>query len=407
MRQAHVSATPVAVHRVVHQAVLNALPWTGYKRSVTACEVVDLLLRMAVVGATLFAVVRRRFRFSRETARKAVQSQLPDIPMLTAGLVRALYQVAGFSRLDRKRRWRVAIDTHSVPFYGDPKTPGVSGGHKKLGTHYSFTYATAVLMHKRRRYTVGLIACDGLKPHEIVAALFSQLETHGLKVLGIVLDSAFDSGETILFLREKKVFFTVPLRRKGRGSNNRNQCFSWKHGTIGRVTWKVETTRRLVDVQVLVWRRAGTKPQSPDGSRLPKPTKKKGTAAKDAATVRVFAFEGWGRHKAVSEQRRAWLARRRYRERFAIETSYRQKNALQGWTTSCHPAYRLLLEGIGYLLRQAWVKLTEEIAQTSKLSASAWVGCFTSADLRELLLEHLNEIYAANHRNPLQTNELQ
>ena len=410
MRRNRFSVTPADVHRVAHRALSTALPWTDYKRSVTASEVVDLLLRMAAVGGTLFAVVRRRFRFSPETARKAVHSQLPDLPTLTAGLVRALHEVARFSRHDRKRRWRVAMDVHGVPFHGDPNTPGVAGGVKKQGAHYNFHYATAMPIHKRRRYTVGSIACDGLKPHEIVATLLSQLETHKLSILGVVLDS----GETILFLRENKVSFTIPLRRKGVGSNDRNACFSWKHGTIGDATWTTETTRRTVAVRVPVWRRAGSKRQSPDGSPPPKSTKRKaatGTrvkrkSSKPGTRVRAFAFEGWSDRDAVSEERRAWLARRRYRERFGIETSYRRKNELKGWTTSCSPAYRLVLEGIGYLLRQAWVRLTQEIARASKLSAEAWVGGFTVADLREQLLEHLNRIDPTRDHIPLRHNEI-
>ena len=49
----------------------------------------------------------------------------------------------------------VAIDINNVPYYG-PTTPDVVGGPKKQGTKWFFAYATAVLLHKRRRYTVAL-----------------------------------------------------------------------------------------------------------------------------------------------------------------------------------------------------------------------------------------------------------
>lgn len=399
MRLAYRSLTPAAVHHEVHRSLSGVLSWTGYKRSVTAREVIDLLILVAAGGLTLFAVVRRRFGFCPETGRKAVHSQLPDLPTLTAGLVRALHGVLLFSRRDRRRRWRVAIDTHGVPFYGDPKTPGVSGGHKKQGTHYSFAYATAVLTHKRRRYTVGLTPCGGLKPHEVVAALFAQLDAHGLGVLGVALDSAFDSGETILFLQARKVHFAVPLRRKGKGPNRRNDCFSWGHGTIGTATWVAEQTRRTVAVRVLVWARPGAKAQSPEGSPVPEAGRK---GAEPAAAVRVLAFGGWGERGAVTEARRARLARQRYRERFGIETSYRQKNQMSGWTTSRDPAYRLLLEGIGYLVRQVWVLFAEAIAWAQRLSPGVWVGCFPGAVLLEWLTEHLQTQYPADRCIPLQ-----
>src|ERR1039457_752131 len=47
-------------------------------------------------------------------------------------------------------------------------------------------------------------------------------------------------------------------------------------------------------------------------------------------------------------------SRQLYRRRFGIETSYRQKNQAQAFTTSSDPVYRLLLEGVAYILRQVW-----------------------------------------------------
>jgi len=62
------------------------------------------------------------------------------------------------------------------------------------------------LLHQHRRYTVALCALEpGQKPHEIVKALLEQITRHGLKVGSVALDSAFDSGDTILRLQARSL----------------------------------------------------------------------------------------------------------------------------------------------------------------------------------------------------------
>jgi hypothetical protein len=365
MRRRYPIVTAAAVHQLARHALADTLKWKPFRRSVPVADLLDALLLMAATARTLFAVVRRYFPFSHETARQALRANLPAAAALTAGLVDSLHHVLAFSRRDRRRRWTVAIDTHHVPYYGHRATPHIVGGQKKQGTKYFFSYATAVLLHRRRRYTVGLLPLTtALPPHQIVAALLDQVRSRGLLVGGVVLDSGFDSGETVLLLQGRGLSYTVPLRRKGRGTNRRNACFAWPHGAVGELTWVTEKTRNVVATRVLVWRRAG-QPQA-----------------------KVYAFAGWGDARAVAEARRAWLGRRRYRERFGIETSYRQKNQARAWTTSRDVAYRLLLEGLAHLLRQVWVRLTEQVARARGLTPTAWAGC-TLADLLDTLADQL------------------
>ena len=157
MRPPHYTITPTVVRSTARQALRKALPWQGYGRLVTVGKLLDLLLLAASLVSSLSAVVKRfRFGFSHETARKAVAANLPDLDQLTDGLVDALYLFG--SRALRRREWVVAIDEHRTPFYGDRSTEGVTGGQKKHGTKYAYGYATAVLVHRRHRFTVGLIA---------------------------------------------------------------------------------------------------------------------------------------------------------------------------------------------------------------------------------------------------------
>jgi hypothetical protein len=383
MRPSYSTITPSVVHSFTRSVLDRTLGFQAHKQSVSRHQLLSLLLLVAATTKTLFAIARRYFDFSHETARQAVYANLTTHAVLTERLVDALHAVAAFSRRDRRRLWTVAIDLHYVPYYGSKKTPGILGGPKKQGTQFFHCYATAVLIHRRRRYTVGLLnAQKGLKPHEVVRTLLEQMRARGLCVGGVVLDAGFDSGETILLLQKQKVSYTVPLRRKGQGTNRRNACYSQPSGTIGTMDWVTEKSRKSVQTRVLVWQRDGE------------------------SQAKVYAFGGWGQSTAVSEARRAWLGRRRYRERFGIETSYRQKNQSRGWTTSVSAEYRLLLEGLALVLRQVWVYLTQQIARDRGLRPSAWVSELPLVEMLDWLVEDIQNHYPLTRCITLANNTL-
>jgi hypothetical protein len=66
----------------------------------------------------------------------------------------------------------------------------------------------------------------------------------GLAIGGVVLDAGFDSGETILLLQQRGLSYAVPLRKKGNGTNRRNECYAQPSGTIGTMEWTTEKSRR-------------------------------------------------------------------------------------------------------------------------------------------------------------------
>jgi hypothetical protein len=355
---------------MAHETLMTCLKPKPTGRLVSVKHLVSLLLLMATTSRTIFAVCRR-FRFSHETARQAIKANLGDINTLTKKLVDGLHHVLAFDRGDRRRHWIVAIDLHDIPYYGDRSTPHIIGGQKKQGTKYFFRYASATLIHHHRRYTVGLMALINktFEPHEVVRTLLDQIKDRGLNIGGVVLDSGFDSGETFLLLQQRKLSYTIPLRRKGKGTNRRNACFSWASGTIGTVDWVTEKSRKAVTTRALAWKRQGQK------------------------ETKVYAFGGWGQESARREFRRACLGRQHYRERFGIETSYRQKNQARAWTTSRSVVYRLLLEGLAHLMRQIWVRLTEQIARVKGLKPTAWVADLPLADLLESIADQVKHLH--------------
>lgn len=370
MRRRHCTITPSAVRSTAREALQAALPWRPYGRLVTVARLLGLLLLAAAVRRSLFALAGR-FGFSHETARKAVGANLPELDALTAGLVDALFLFR--CRAWRRRTWDVAIDLHFCPFYGDRATPGVVGGQKKQGTNFFYGYATACLVHPRHRYVVGLLplAQGGMKPHDIVGALLDQMRSRGLAVRGVVLDSGFDSAETILLLQERGLAYAVPLRRKGDEANPRNAWFQAAEGEVAERSWKAKRgSRRRVRTRTVV------------------------RVRRRDAKVQVLAFGGWGEERAGKALRRAArLAGRKYGSRFGIETSYRQMNEGKARTTKKDARYRLLLVGVALLLRQAWVWLSGQVARARGLGRWEWVSELPLADVLEWLAWALSRTY--------------
>lgn len=375
MRLFHSILTPRVLHQHARQAFRGILDWRPYHDSVSVAHLLDLLLLMASTGASLFATVTRFFGFSHETASRALKANLPTREELTRGLVNALYDVVSLSRQDRRRRWQLAIDTHNVGYYGR-HTKHLIGGPKKQGTKWYFGYATAALVHRHRRYTIALCSLEpGHKPHEIVRTLLDQVASHGLRSHAVALDSAFDSGDTLLLLQERGLGYVVPLRRKGTGTNARNRCFEGRHRQVRWAEWTTERGRQRVRTRVVLWK----------GSRK----------------TLALAFRGGSGERAYHVYRQAERQRQLYRRRFGIETSYRQKNQARAKTTSKDPVYRLLLEGIGYLLRQVWVVLTEELARRGRQRADGWVGALSLALMLDWLADALKEKHPETRTIPL------
>jgi hypothetical protein len=232
MRQRYSSITPAVVHQRARLALEHVLDWQSFRQSVSVCDILRVLLLMATYNGSLFGIVRRFFSVCHETASRAVKAQLTTEARLTDGLVDGLHHVLAFSRQDRRRHWQLAIDNHYVGYYGQ-HTSRLIGGPKKQGTQWFFGYATAVLLHARRRYTVGLIALHPQqKPHEIVQALLAQVERKGLKLSGVTLDAGFGSGETIQLLQQRSLGYAIALPHFSGAKNARNLLFKGRHKQV-------------------------------------------------------------------------------------------------------------------------------------------------------------------------------
>ena len=92
-------------------------------------------------------------------------------------------------------------------------------------------------------------------------------------------------------------------------------------------------------------------------------------------------------------------ARRLYRRRFGIETSYRCTRQVRGWTTSQNPAYRFVLIGLSFFLLNVWLHLRWLFTQVPrrgrrKLDAKR----FQLSRFAKFILRALEQCYGCVHQ---------
>jgi hypothetical protein len=371
MRRSYSTITPALVRATAATGLRAALPWRSFGALVSATTLLELVLLTAALRSSYSAVLRRcRFGFSHETARQALDANLPALDRLAGGLVDALHGY--LPRVFRRRAWDVAIDLHYVPFYGPARTPGTLGGPKKHGTNRFFVYATAVVVQRGQRWCLGLVPVPATRGDAAIAALLDQLQARGVRVRCLLLDRGFFSGHVILALQARQLPFVVGLVRKGRRIN---RLFDLPSGQVATHAWKTERGGRPVQVAVVaVRRRVG------------------GRWRREA-----YAYEGVGPDRAVRRYQRAGYYRRLYQRRFGIETSYRQMNQGKARTTTKDPRQRLLWLGVALLLRQVWVWLQQQLVPRG----TNWRHWTPSATLRLAnLLEWLADQLQRRHPAP-------
>lgn len=131
MRPCRSPRAPAAVIADTTAVLSQTLKRQTDTQAVTAGRLLDLLLVMAAAARARFDGARARFDGSAELASRAGHSALPDAAAPADRLADALHAGAAFGRLDRRRRWTVAIDSHVVPFDGDGGSPSARGRSRR------------------------------------------------------------------------------------------------------------------------------------------------------------------------------------------------------------------------------------------------------------------------------------
>ncbi len=314
---------------------------SGYE--CTAETVFDVLVKAAVTGQTIETVCKDLDDMvDGETIRGYLNEQVrvDDMHSLEQQVNQAL--VAGLPRRIWKTKVEIAIDLHDEPFYGhSPELLELTcGGKAHKGTTRFFRVATAYLIFKDMRLTLGLLFVrpeDELS--ELVAALLRRLRILGLKVRRLYLDKGFCSIPVLRHIEKSgwPAILACPIRGKKGGTRGLCQ---------GNKSYRTQHTFKSTD---------------------------NGSFTAPLAIVRSYTSHKRSKRK---KRRAIWLVyvvlncdfnpktvRKLYRKRFGIETSYRCMRLVRAWTTSRNGALRFLLMSLGFILINLWVELLWRFCQ--------------------------------------------
>jgi hypothetical protein len=285
---------------------------------------------------------------SAETLRQALLASLPTLDELEDRLNDAL--AAHLPRRLRRRQQRLAVDLTLVPYHGryyrDPNE--IVRGQAKSGTTHFHAYATAYLVFRGQRFTVALTAVhDGDALKGVVRRLLRRAAAAGVRPALLLLDRGFYSVDVIRYLQAARYPFLMPLVCRGRKAGHpKGPGGSRRFLYRRRSGWDTYTLRAAdgrtatVSVGVHVRNRRG----------------RRGRRGRERL---VYGF--WGvRPKTV-----AWLSAT-YRQRFGIESSYRQLREAKAKTCSRSPVVRLFLVGVALVVRNVWVWLHYALLSTPR-----------------------------------------
>ena len=306
----------------------------GYQCSTT--DLLDALLGIAVGRDTLESVC-------------ADWLDTPDSDTIRGYLNKQL-TVEGLSELERRlntalaaeipqRVWQqardVAIDLHDRPYYG--KTPQEEGlwvrGKAKSGTTRFYRVATAYVMQNGLRVTLAIyFFLPGDTVVTVLDALLRRVRIVGINMNRLFLDKGFAGIEVLEYLtqRGQPALIACPIRGKTGGT--RALC---RGNKSYRTAYTFKNATKSFTVELTVCRAFTTANRT---GRM-----------KRRATWLIFILI----HLDWSPRQ----ARKSYRRRFGIETSYRCAGRVRGWTTSRNPAYRFLLIGLSFFLLNVWLHL--------------------------------------------------
>lgn len=275
--------------------------------------------------------------------------------------------------LRRRGPIEVAMDFHDRPYYG--KTEQAEGlwmrGEAKDGTTRFYRVATAYAIVRGQRVTLALrFVLPGSSTVETIATLWRGLRQRALQIGCCYFDKGFAGVEVFEYLRKRQQPALIACPIRGKRGGTRALC----HGNKSYRTTHAFTSGKgqsfLADVVVC----------------------RVFTTAKRTRRHRRKA--NWLLFVAIHLDWTPTQCRKNYRKRFGIETSYRLKNKLLGWTTSPNAAYRFLLMGLGFVLLNLWVLLCWTYTQVARQGGRCFAtGLFRQQRFIHFLNHALERIY--------------
>ena len=233
-----------------------------------------------------------------------------------------------------KKRHRMAIDLHLIPYYGKPtetEANYVYRSQAKAGTTRFFAYATIYVICRHKRVTLGIhaVPCDETMVATITH-LLAMLSPLKIGVKHLCLDRGFYSIPVIRWLKALNIPFIMPAVIRGKEGGTKALLKGRKSYVTPYTLKSVKYGQVTCEMRVVCGYHKGFKGQH---------------------GIRYLVYVVH-RVKVSLRQLPDY-----YRERFGIETSYRMKNHCRIRTTTKNPILRLLFVALAFILVNLWVYL--------------------------------------------------
>jgi len=275
--------------------------------------------------------------------REVLVKALPDRAGVQCALNRIFHQQLHPSLLKGKRGYNIAIDLTLIPYHGQPyrdKKEIVRGAPKSGWTHFH-GYATVSIVHDNRRFVVALRFVEyGEEMADILRWQIKRVKSLKILIRRVFLDKGFCSKPVFKVLDQHKLSRVVPIPVRGKSGGVR--CLF--QGKFRKTTYTFHSLKYGVyTVQAVV-------------------TKRYSKGRYGRHTSKWFAYAVAGLSAGITPVQVFEL----YRQRFGIESSYRQMNQVRARTSTRNPVIRLLLVGLAFVIFNLYITMRQSLSSALK-----------------------------------------
>ena len=341
------------------------LPLVLRETRITAEELLEVLAYASVHQTSVdTACLELAAAPSANRVREVLNAALPARPVLQRQLNTVLRRQLHRSLLKGKRSYCIALDITLIPYHGQvpPDDPEVVRAKAKAGTNQFHGYATVSIVHHRRCY---VLALRFVQPHEamatIVRDLLDRVERLNIHIRRVYLDKEFYAVNVFRTLDRRHLAYIVPVpmkvARKGKHQKERKltalQALSRGRKSYTTTYTLHPTQGRPYTVSLVLVKRNRRRRQK--------------------KVVRWFLYAVAGLPARITPHGVFEL----YRQRYGIETSYRQLHQVRARTSSRSAVLRLLLVGLAFILINLYVTLRAAVqtcAPTGERCRRPWLS---------------------------------
>jgi putative transposase len=353
------------------QVVRRNLPLDLKNTHITADDIIYVLAYANVHRLSIESACQELVEApSGNRLREVLAEALPDRTDMQRALNRIFRQQLHPSVWKCKRDFNVAIDLTMIPYHGQPyeDQKEIVRGMPKSGTTHFHGYATVSIVRDDRRYVIALRFIEyGEEMAEIVRWLIKRLKSLKFRIRRVFLDKGFCSKLVFKVLSQHKLSYVTPIPVRGKSGGVR----SLFQGKSRKTSYTFHSPKHgQYTVQAVLVKRYS-----------------KGRYARHKS--KWFAYAVAGLPAGILPAQVFEL----YRQRFGIESSYRQMNQVRARTSTRNPVIRLLLVGLAFVLFNLYISLRQHLSSALKqplqLPKRFWLSLRRLALLLSRAIEHL------------------